>query len=190
MEAYNADLGEIMVEIKNMKDMVEETNQFINTHLDSVRNRMIRLGLFMEMGALSLGSGAVVAGGFGMNLTHGMEAHPTAFYLTCGGIGTLMGGVFGLCARRYIKLSADTSGAQSYKSLKNFFQYVDELDRIVETKGDQGFTKPEFKAVLNKVTGLKVTDEESEFIFKMFDTDRDGRLDREEMRLRKVKDRL
>ena len=30
----------------------------------------------MEMGALALGSGAVVGGIFGMNLTHGLEEHP------------------------------------------------------------------------------------------------------------------
>merc|ERR1712135_240026 len=129
--------------------MVEETNQFIHTHLDTVRNRMIRMSLFMEMGTLSLASGAVVAGVFGMNLTHGFEESPIAF--------------------KYARLVADTSRAHSFKALKNFFYYVDELDRIVEAKGNETFSKSEFKEVLCRLTGTKVTDEEADFIFKMFD---------------------
>ena len=37
----------------------------------------------MEMGALALGSGAVVGGIFGMNLTHGLEEHPHGDPLFC-----------------------------------------------------------------------------------------------------------
>ena len=35
-----------------------------------------RMSLMMEMGALALGSGAVVGGVFGMNLVSGLEEHP------------------------------------------------------------------------------------------------------------------
>ena len=65
LESYFADLEEIEAEIKTFKEMIEDTNQFISAHLDSVRNKMIRMSLFMEMGALALGSGAVVGGIFG-----------------------------------------------------------------------------------------------------------------------------
>ena len=48
--------------------------------------------------------------------------------------------------------------------------------------------KGEFKAALNKLTGLKVTDEESDFIFKMFDSNKDGYLNtEEELNLKKIK---
>ena len=57
-------IAEVLAEIKTFKDMIEDTNQFIAAHLDSVRNKMIRMSLFMEMGALALGSGAVVGGIF------------------------------------------------------------------------------------------------------------------------------
>ena len=77
-----------------MQDTIEDTNQFISAHLDSVRNKMLRfafeifdfstihpnvkfrMSLMMEMGALALGSGAVVGGVFGMNLVSGLEEHP------------------------------------------------------------------------------------------------------------------
>ena len=56
LESYFADFEEIEAEIKTFKEMIEDTNQFISAHLDSVRNKMIRLSLFMEMGALALGN--------------------------------------------------------------------------------------------------------------------------------------
>ena len=77
-----------------LQDTIEDTNQFISAHLDSVRNKMLRfafeifdfstihpnvkfrMSLMMEMGALALGSGAVVGGVFGMNLVSGLEEHP------------------------------------------------------------------------------------------------------------------
>ena len=95
--------------------MVEETNQFIHTHLDTVRNRMIRMSLFMEMGTLSLATGAVIAGIFGMNLLHGAEESPTAFFLTTGAMVMLMGAVFGGVASKYNRLVADTTRAHSFK---------------------------------------------------------------------------
>merc|ERR1712062_332279 len=63
-ESYYADFEEIVAEIKTVKDTIEDTNQFISAHLDSVRNKMLRLSLMLEMGALALGSGAVVGGVF------------------------------------------------------------------------------------------------------------------------------
>ena len=65
-----------------MQDTIEDTNQFISAHLDSVRNKMLRfahkilnffaihphaefrMSLMMEMGALALGSGALASPGF------------------------------------------------------------------------------------------------------------------------------
>ena len=37
---------------------------------------IFRLSLMLEMGALAVGSGAVVGGVFGMNLVSGLEEHP------------------------------------------------------------------------------------------------------------------
>ena len=60
---------------------------------------------------------------------------------------------------------------------------MDELDAIIEAKGQHHFTVLEFQDILNKLTGTQVTDEESNFIFQMFDADKDGLLKKEEIRL-------
>ena len=48
-------------------------SQFISAHLDSVRNEIIKMSLFIEVGGLIMGFGAVVSGIFGMNLTNHVE---------------------------------------------------------------------------------------------------------------------
>ena len=46
-----------------------------------MRNEIIKLSLFIEIGGLIMGVGAVVSGIFGMNLTNALEDHPYAFTL-------------------------------------------------------------------------------------------------------------
>ena len=50
MEAYNSDLKEIQYELANIRNTIEDTNDFINIHLNSIRNRIIKMSLFMEVG--------------------------------------------------------------------------------------------------------------------------------------------
>ena len=68
LEAFLAELDEIDTDTKVFTDMIEDTDQFISAHLDSVRNEIIKLSLFIEIGALVMSSGAVVSSIFGMNL--------------------------------------------------------------------------------------------------------------------------
>jgi len=175
-ESYYADFEEIVAEIKTVKDTIEDTNQFISAHLDSVRNKMLRMSLMMEMGALALGSGAVVGGVFGMNLVSGLEEHPQAFLSVLGGMGLMMGGIFTGFSMKYRKLKIDTSSAQSFKALKSFFTYVDDLEHIVNKKR---LDEKEFREVLNQLTGLQVSEEESDFIFRMLDANKDGLINTE-----------
>ena len=53
--------------------MIEDTDQFISAHLDSVRNEIIKMSLVIEVGGLVMGFGAVVGGIFGMNLKNHSE---------------------------------------------------------------------------------------------------------------------
>merc|ERR1719293_557411 len=54
--SYSADLDEIETEIKIFQDLIEDTDQFISAHLDSVRNEIIKLSLYIELGALVMSS--------------------------------------------------------------------------------------------------------------------------------------
>merc|ERR1711988_327627 len=99
--SYSADLDEIETEIKIFIDMIEDTDQFISAHLDSVRNEIIKLSLFIEVGALIMASGAVVSGIFGMNLLNKIEEHEHGFMLVCMGILIMMACFFACFYQKY-----------------------------------------------------------------------------------------
>ena len=174
-EAYAADLDEIETETKIFNDMIEDTDQFISAHLDSVRNEIIKLSLFIEIGALVMASGAVVSGIFGMNLNNKIEEHSYGFLLVCLGILMMMFCFFAGFYQKYYKLRADTSSAHSFTLLKNFFTYVDDLEYYVFNK--KTLSGKEFKDAVEKITKLKISDRESEYLFTMFDANRDGFID-------------
>jgi hypothetical protein len=164
LSSYSADLDEIETEIKIFIDMIEDTDQFISAHLDSVRNEIIKMSLFIEVGGLIMGFGAVVSGIFGMNLDNKIDEAPWAFLTVCGCIVIAMLLFFLGFTKKYYQLKADTSSAQSFTLLKNFFTYVDDLEYHVFNKKIE---KGEFKAAVEKITGLKITDKESEYLFKV-----------------------
>jgi len=177
-EAYAADLDEIETETKIFNDMIEDTDQFISAHLDSVRNEIIKLSLFIEIGALVMASGAVVSGIFGMNLLNKMEEHAYGFLSVCLGILLMMICFFTGFYQKYHKLRADTSSAHSFTLLKNFFTYVDDIEYYVFNK--KCLNAKEFKEAVEKITKLKISDRESEYLFTMFDANGDGFIDIED----------
>ena len=175
LSSVSADLDEIETEIKIFIDMIEDTDQFISAHLDSVRNEIIKLSLFIEVGALIMASGAVVSGIFGMNLLNKIEEHEHGFMLVCMGILIMMACFFAGFYQKYYQLRADTSSAHSFTLLKNFFTYVDDLEYHVFNK--KTLTAKEFKEAIEKITKLKISDKEAEYLFTMFDANRDGFID-------------
>ena len=72
---------------------------------------------------------------------------------------------------KYYQLKVDTSSAQSFSLLKNFFAYVDDLEYNVFNRDVE---KSEFKETVEKITGLKISDKESEYLLKMVDVNRNG----------------
>ena len=79
--SFSADLDAIDTEIKTFINMIEDTDQYISVHLDSVRNEIIKMTLFMEVGGLVMGFGAFLGERSGMNLSDHVEVKPAAnFY--------------------------------------------------------------------------------------------------------------
>eukprot|EP00096_Caligus_rogercresseyi_P007378 TRINITY_DN25223_c0_g1_i1.p1 TRINITY_DN25223_c0_g1~~TRINITY_DN25223_c0_g1_i1.p1 ORF type:complete len:433 (-),score=112.91 TRINITY_DN25223_c0_g1_i1:296-1594(-) len=181
LEAYDADLRELESRVNSMKTMIEETNDFINTHLNTLRNKIMRMSLFMEIGTLSAGSGALVGGILGMNLTNGFEEHPSGFLLVTGGTGIMMLSIFTTFAMKYRALQVDTSGARSYQTLKNFFAFVDDLETSMRLSENTKLDKEEFGRLLFKVVGPGVEDKEVDLIFRLFDQDKSGFIEMDEI---------
>ena len=122
-----------------------------------------------------MASGAVVSGIFGMNLLNKIEEHEHGFLLVCLGILVMMVCFYGGFYQKYCQLRADTSSAHSFNLLKNFFTYVDDLEYYVFNK--KTLTAKEFKEAIEEILKLKISDKEAEYLFTMFDANRDGFID-------------
>jgi hypothetical protein len=176
LDSFSADMDEIDTEIKIFTDMIEDTDQFVSAHLDSVRNEIMKMSLFIEVGALIMGFGAVVGGIFGMNLRNYVEEDAHAFLIVCLVTAVLMLLIAAGFTKKYYQLKQDTSNAQSFNLLKNFFTYVDDLEYHLFSKS---VNKAEFRDALEKITKLKVSEKESDYLFSMVDANNDGVIDAE-----------
>ena len=136
--------------------------------------------LFIEVGGVVLGLGALITGVFGMNLHNNMEGGhkpiPWPFILTCIGIALLMLLFVAYFFKMYRKLQHDTSSVHSFALLNNFFSYIDDLESHIFNKKIES---SELKESVEKVTGLRITEREVEFLVKMMEGNREGVLEAE-----------
>ena len=109
----------------------------------------MKIGVFFEFAALTSGFGMLVGGFFGMNTISGLEETRLAWgvivLLTILFMALIMGCfmrvfLFINSVSHYIfiqsfyHLKADTSTAQKFNLLKNFFTYFDELEHFFGKK--------------------------------------------------------
>ncbi|KAJ7676465.1 Mg2+ transporter protein cora-like protein [Mycena rosella] len=80
LESFSKQVEEIVNETDNIETNVQSTQEIVELILDSNRNSLLALDLKVSIMTMGIGSGALIAGLFGMNLTSNMESHPWAFY--------------------------------------------------------------------------------------------------------------
>lgn len=131
-----------------------------------------------------------------MNMTHGLEEHPYAFYVTCGCMAVCTSTLFSILYGRYRLLDSDTSEARMrhYYALKNYLSVLDEVEARLKIRsekdldgdyqneniGDTNYvTKEQFGDVLRSVVNAQP--DEIDLIFKSFDADRSGVLEINEL---------
>jgi len=79
LESFSKQVEEIVNEAENMESNVQSTQEIVELILDSNRNSLLALDLKVSIGTMGIGTGALVAGMFGMNLTSHLETTPYAF---------------------------------------------------------------------------------------------------------------
>ncbi|KAF8156851.1 magnesium transporter [Crassisporium funariophilum] len=84
LESFSKQVEEISNEAENIESNVQSTQEIVELILDSNRNALLALDLKVSIATLGVGSGALVAGLFGMNLLSHMETHAYAFYAMTG----------------------------------------------------------------------------------------------------------
>ncbi|PPQ88528.1 hypothetical protein CVT25_009908 [Psilocybe cyanescens] len=89
LESFSKQVEEIVNEAENIESNVQSTQEIVELILDSNRNALLALDLQVSIATLGVGSGALVAGLFGMNLLSHIETHPYGFYVMTGLSATL-----------------------------------------------------------------------------------------------------
>jgi len=84
LESFSKQYEEIVNESENIETNVHSTQEIVELILDSNRNALLALDLQVSIATLGVGSGALVAGLFGMNLLSHFEVHPYGFYSMTG----------------------------------------------------------------------------------------------------------
>ncbi|GAA6052863.1 hypothetical protein JCM3770_004383 [Rhodotorula araucariae] len=103
LEYYERRLDETSESCERLSTLLSEVDSNISLVLASTRVRLQNLELQTAIGTLALGAGATIAGFFGMNLTSGLEEHPSAFYWAVGSMGTVMVGITAICWVRLMR---------------------------------------------------------------------------------------
>ena len=167
LEAYVTDLVEMEMKATGMIAYIEDTMQILELHLNSRRNRIIQLSLLMETLAVATASGGFIGSIFGMNLLHGWENHPTAFFWVAGGAGTVMVSLMvGLLLRfRHVVLASPKYAESQHSALKNFFAYIEDIEARV--KLSDSISRNEFESIVNGVIGNRVDPKEIDIFFKV-----------------------
>ena len=171
-----SDIEEIEGDVSMVIEMMDETDQFVSSHQDNVRNELMKLSLVMEMIAVALAFGAVIGGIMGMNVKNHYEESNWAFMIVCIGMFVLMFLIIGGFYIKYYYLKRDTSKAQSFNVLQNFFKCIDDLEFF---KFEKLISKDDFIDAVKKVTKMPIADKEADFLFQLLDCDGDGVIDTE-----------
>ncbi|KAH8116051.1 cora-domain-containing protein [Phellopilus nigrolimitatus] len=115
LESFSKQVEEIVNESETISSNVQSTQEIVELILDSNRNALLALDLKVSIATLGIGTGALVAGLFGMNLQSHLEESQWAFIgvsAVAASIAVLVSwlGLRRLAKIRKIGLSTNTNG--------------------------------------------------------------------------------
>ena len=186
---YARQLNNILMEIQFLLQRIQSKQEFVALALAGYRNRMVRMNVTVSIATLSLCLGTTVAGFYGMNVVNGFEDSTTAFstIVTCsilGGLGVGGGSMYYLSGR-----TMQVRASQRLKEIETLAGALSDmcaLDYAVKSTLEEGktITKDEFRVKLRKARQSgEITDKEVDLLFHVFDSVKDGLLDKEDMDL-------
>lgn len=156
--------------------------------MDAYRNNMIRMNLSIAITSLGFATTTTVAGLYGMNLVHGYEESPTAFFNVVLATSTV-----GICVitscMAYISGSNMTKRTlekmNEIKTVNRALMNMKALDYTIKklVEDDVAMNKEEFRTHLTSCQrSANIQDDEVDFLFDIFDNTKDGLLYNDDFR--------
>ncbi|BBN11788.1 magnesium transporter [Marchantia polymorpha subsp. ruderalis] len=178
------DAGGVLEELRKGMEAAQEIWEL---GLDTTRNRIIRMNLYISISTLSISLATLPAAFFGMNLVSGFEDHPTLFYtiVACASVAPLALCTGILVGFRLWPKVVDKRRAQDLAGLRDLLQHLDSIDDIIQSVAREvagkALTRKEFQDVLRSHPSSRfMRQKELDLIFRMFDTNRNGLLEVDE----------
>ena len=149
--------------------------------LDSYRNRMIRMNVYLSITGIGMGMSTAVAGFFGMNLISGLEESPIAFHYVVF-TTTAMGILLGAGCVSYISGSSmrkrTLEGLNEITLIDGALSHMGSIDYAIKymVNKSQGMSKENFRKRLeeSQPRGQEIDRQEVDLLFDAFDASKDG----------------
>ncbi|GAX78244.1 hypothetical protein CEUSTIGMA_g5686.t1 [Chlamydomonas eustigma] len=187
LQSYEREMSSVEGALREMEDNLDTTRDSWRMKLDSARNQMMLINIWLSMLSISLMLTTILPAYLGMNLKHGYEDVDGTFYL----ISALSaaGGVLSLPSlisfyKRGWKRHSDNELSKVNRMRIVLMQHLDDLDDIFAACSHMPsrVNRAEFSAHLTKhLPYLKLSEEIQEFLFQQFDINDDGEVQTSEL---------
>ena len=132
LEEYARQLSNTLHETSYLLKKVQSEQELIAMSLDSYRNKIVTMNLYLSITGISIAMLTAVAGFYGMNLTHGYEHAPQTMFYNVVSFSTIGGVLFGVGCVHYIRSGFDFSldGSLTGNSYRRRSERLREIDTI------------------------------------------------------------
>jgi len=120
LENYLRQIEQLQGLIKELRESISVTEDYVNIQLDSKRNRMMRYNLILTIGTMSTAIGGMLTGALGMNLHTGLEDNPYAFIAVSGLVVAIATGVFFSLRKAFGILSLSPHRHQVFRASRHY----------------------------------------------------------------------
>jgi hypothetical protein len=172
-------------ELRELHLHVDSQREVWELQLDGTRNRLQRVALLSSLGALSLALASLPAAFLGMNVPNGLEQANAALGLVGCGAAAVGGGAFaaGVAWARAAGPAARRGASEQSSAVRALSTVLGSMDDIVDAlraRGFAGASREERLAALRSACPGRFegagTEAEVALLFRIFDSDADGRL--------------
>lgn len=185
--SYQREIDDAGGALEEMRKGMDSAQEVWELGLDTTRNRIITMNLYISIATVTMSLATVPASYFGMNLLSGIEGHPHMFYWVVGTTSTLaltcfIGLVFAL---RVVPTFKDKRRAQDLAALRDLLQHMDAIDDIFQSVAGKGegcrMTRDQFERILKAHSTTQfIRKRELDLIFRMFDGNQNRMLETSE----------
>lgn len=170
LENYYSQILDITQEVHYLNHRVESAQGIYELKLDTHRNFLIRVNLQLSLASVSLASGTLISGYFGMNILNGFEDDQLMFYTICGSVSAMTLLSYWLMSKTISFISPFRSTSKEVDPFTNIFENLDSIQKLVmylrPSHTSEGMTKEEF---FNALKPLNVSDEAAKLLHQTFD---------------------